>query len=98
MLILSHKTLDVYKISLLLLNEVYSITETFPAKEQFGLTSQLRRAAISVCSNIAEGAARKTKAEKKRFFEISRSSIVEIDTQFEIALILVYTNNAQLEK
>ena len=52
--------------------------------------SQIRRAAISVCSNIAEGASRISKREKKRFYEISRSSLVEIDTQFEIAIMLKY--------
>jgi four helix bundle protein len=54
------------------------------------LTSQLRRAAISVCSNIAEGSSRRTKPEKRRFFEISRSSVVEIDTQIEISFVIEY--------
>ena len=52
--------------------------------------NQLRRAAISVCSNIAEGASRLSKREKKRFYEIARGSLVEIDTQLEISLILNY--------
>lgn len=98
MLQLSHKNLDVYKISLQLVKEVYDLTKTFPKEEQFVLVSQLRRAAISVCSNIAEGSARKSKLERKRFYEISRSSVVEIDTQFEIALILEYIKSNQIEK
>ncbi|MCW3106382.1 MAG: hypothetical protein JWQ09_888 [Segetibacter sp.] len=64
-----------------LVKEVYRITNGFPTEERFVLTSQLRRAAVSACSNIAEGSSRKTKPEKRRFFEVSRSSVVEIDTQ-----------------
>jgi four helix bundle protein len=74
MLNLSHKNLDVYNMALKLLKEVYTITKTFPKEELYVLVSQIRRAAISVCSNIAEGASRISKKEKKRFYEISRSS------------------------
>jgi four helix bundle protein len=98
MLNLAHKQLDVYKIGLKLVQEVYNLTKIFPKEEQFVLVSQLRRAAISVCSNLAEGSSRRTKPEKKRFYEISRSSLVEIDTQFEIALVLEYLHAKQLEK
>ncbi len=90
MLQLSHKKLDVYKITLLLIKEIYTITKEFPDAEKFALITQLRRASVSVCSNIAEGSSRKTDAEKRRFLEISRSSLVEIDTQIEIALMLNY--------
>ena len=90
MLNLSHKKLDVYQIALSLLTKVYQHTKHFPKEEQFVLISQLRRAAVSVCSNIAEGAARRSKPEKRRFYEVSRSSVVEIDTQFEISLKLEY--------
>ena len=96
MLNLSHKNLIVYKISLSLIKEIYIVTKSFPKEEQFTLISQIRRAAISVCSNIAEGAARISKKEKKRFYEISRSSIVELDTQFEIAIILEYYKKGQM--
>ena len=72
MLKLSHKDLDVYRFALKFVKEVYTLTNNFPGKEQYVLTNRLRRAAISVCSNIAEGSARKSKAEKKRFYEISR--------------------------
>jgi four helix bundle protein len=97
MLDLSHKNLEVYKISLLLVKEVYAITKVFPKEEQYVLVSQLRRAVISVCSNIAEGAARKTKPDRRRFYEIARSSLVEVDTQIEAALILNYTNKEQIK-
>ena len=98
MLNLSHKNLDVYKISLQLIKEIYKLTKTFPREELFVLVSQIRRAAISVCSNLAEGASRISKKEKKRFYEISRSSLVEIDTQMEIAIILDYYKKGQMRE
>ena len=96
MLQLSHKKLDVYKTSLSLIKEIYLLTSKFPDTEKFGLTNQLRRAAVSVCSNIAEGLSRKSDVEKKRFLEISRSSLVEIDTQIEIALMLKYLDKENI--
>lgn len=96
MLNLSHKTLEVYKTSLLMVNEVYLLTNQYPATERFGLISQLRRAAVSVSSNIAEGCSRISLKEKLRFFEISRSSLVEIDTQLEISLSMKYLNRDQI--
>lgn len=98
MLNLSHKNLEVYKISLKLIKEVYTVTKGFPKEELYVLVSQIRRAAISVCSNIAEGASRISRAEKKRFYEISRSSLVEMDTQFEISLILEYHKTGQIKE
>lgn len=90
MLNLAHKKLDVWQKSLLLVSEIYKLTKLFPRDEQFGLTSQLRRAAVSVISNIAEGFARTSELETKRFLDIARSSLVEVDTQIEIALKLEY--------
>jgi four helix bundle protein len=87
---LNHKKLDVWILSINLTTKIYAITNQFPKSEVYGLTNQLRRAAVSVPSNIAEGAARKSKLERKRFFEIARSSLVEIDTQLEIAQNLKY--------
>ena len=98
MLQLNHKKLEVWKASVDLVTEVYLITKTFPKEEMFGLTNQLRRAAISVTSNIAEGSARKSNIERKRFYEISRASLVEIDSQIEIAIRLEYLNKDQAEK
>ena len=101
MLDLSHKNLEVYKIALLLVKEIYTVTKLLPKNELYGLTSQLLRAAVSVSSNLAEGAARKSSKEKKRFYEISRSSLVEVDTQIEICMLLEYVkkeNLVQLEK
>ena len=95
---MSHKNLEVYQISLKLIKEVYKATKLFPKEEQFVLISQIRRAAISVCCNISEGAARSSKLEKRRFYEISRSSVVELDTQFEIGIILEYYRNGQMKE
>lgn len=97
MLKLAHKQLEVYQIAMKLVKEVYAITENFPKDERFVLISQIRRAVVSVCSNIAEGAARKSGVERKRFYEIARSSLVEIDTQLEIALNLNYINKEKMQ-
>jgi four helix bundle protein len=88
MLNLNHKNLQVWKRSIELVTEIYIQTNKFPDSEKFGLISQLRRAAVSIPSNIAEGASRKSKIERIRFYEISRSSLVELDTQVEISILL----------
>ena len=98
MLNLMHKKLDVYKKTQLMVKEIYRLTEDLPKHELFGLTSQVRRAAVSVCSNIAEGAARFSNSEKKRFYEIARSSLVEIDAQIEICVNLCYLSSDKLFK
>lgn len=98
MLNLSHKKLDIWKFSLDLLLNIYKLTKFFPKEETFGLTSQLRRASISITSNIAEGLSRTSSLEKVRFLEMARSSLVEIDTQLEIAIVLGYCNETELLK
>ncbi|MCY3764214.1 MAG: four helix bundle protein [Gemmatimonadetes bacterium] len=85
---LSHKKLVVWQKSIDLVNEIYTLTAEFPSTELFGITSQLRRSAVSIPSNIAEGSARSSNSERRRFLEIARSSLVELDTQLEIALNL----------
>jgi four helix bundle protein len=92
MLNLSHKKLIVWNYALELVELIYSITKNFPKSESFGLTIQLRRASISVISNLSEGLSRNSKIEKCRFLEIARSSLVEIDTQIEISIRLNYIN------
>ncbi|MDP2036830.1 MAG: four helix bundle protein [Ignavibacteria bacterium] len=98
MLILNHKKLEVYSNILELVSMVYKITSSFPKSETFGLTSQMQRASVSVMSNLAEGASRKSAVERKRFFEISRSSLVELDSQFEISERLGLTKEMDKEK
>lgn len=80
-----HKKLDVWTSAIDLAQLAYTITDRFPAKEQFGLTSQIRRAAISIPSNIAEGAVRQTKKEFVQFLYVSKGSLSELDTQLELA-------------
>lgn len=98
MIKLNHKKLNVYKASIELVSEIYKLTNSFPASENFGLTSQLRRASVSIPSNISEGSARSSDAERKRFLQIARSSLVEVDTQIEISLKLEYLNEGDIEK
>ena len=92
----AHKKLEVYSIARELVKSIYLATARFPKEEQFLLTNQLRRAAVSVCSNLAEGSSRISKAEKKRFYEIARASLVEMDTQLEIAVDLGYVKPEEL--
>ncbi|MBK6771930.1 MAG: four helix bundle protein [Ignavibacteria bacterium] len=66
---LSHKKLDVWKLSIELIKLIYKLTEGFPKSELFGITNQLRRASVSVASNLAEGCARKSLLEKKKFLK-----------------------------
>ncbi len=98
MLDLSHKKMVVWKKSLLLIKEVYAITDNFPYAEKFSLTSQLRRAAISVISNISEGEARRSKKEKRRFYDFACSSLVEIDAQIEVSLMLQYVSQNDIHE
>jgi four helix bundle protein len=95
---LSHTKLDVYKISREFTLLCYKYTKDFPADERFAMVQQIRRAAISVHLNIAEGASRKSLAERKRFFEISRGSIVEVDAAFDIAVELNYVHKESLQE
>ena len=80
-----HLDLRVWQEALELVTRVYSVTNTFPADERFGLTSQVRRASVSVPSNIAEGAARGSRKEFIHFLTIARGSLSELDTQLRIA-------------
>ena len=90
MLNLKHKKLKVWNKSILLVKEIYKLTKKLPDTEKFGLTSKMRRAAVSISSNISEGASRSSQTERNRFYEIARSSLVELDTQIEISIELEY--------
>ena len=82
---MTHKDLEVYKLSLTLVENIYKLTQSFPASENFGLTSQLRRASISLPSNIAEGSSRGSTKDFIRFLNIASGSLAEIETQLVIA-------------
>lgn len=88
----THKDLDVYNLSMDLITLIYKTTKAFPKEELFGLTSQMRRSAVSIPSNIAEGSARNHKKEFNQFLYISLSSASELDTLITIALKLEYIN------
>jgi four helix bundle protein len=87
---LSHTKLDVYHATKTLALECYKVTRQFPADEKFAMIQQLRRAALSVHLNLAEGCSRKSQPDRKRFFEISRSSVIEIDACLDVAFRLNY--------
>lgn len=96
---MDHKDLDVWKKSMLLVEKVYSISSNFPIEERFGLSSQIRRASVSIPSNISEGAARKGKKENFHFINIALGSLAEVETQYLIATRLTYIEkSAELEK
>ena len=86
----THKDLDVWSFSLDLVEAIYDITKNFPSSEQYGLTSQMRRSAISIPSNIAEGAARSSTKEFIQFLYYSLSSLSELETQIIISERLKY--------
>ncbi|MEO7922736.1 MAG: four helix bundle protein [Chitinophagaceae bacterium] len=94
---LSHTKLDIFAVSKAFVLECYKETRSFPAEEKFGQISQIRRAALSVHLNIAEGCSRKSLVERKRFYEIARGSVVEIDAALDIAVELGYISLKQLE-
>jgi len=94
---LNHQKLDVYSFSKAFVLECYKLTKQLPSDEKFGMISQIRRAALSVHLNIAEGASRKSEAERKRYYEISRGSIIEIDAALDIAKELDYLQNYKIE-
>jgi len=97
MIQLNHKNLIVYQRSIKLVTEVYRLTENYPKTENFGLVSQLRRAAVSIPSNIAEGSSRKQEKDRLKFYQIARSSLAEIDTQIEISVTLGYLSLGNIE-
>ena len=85
MAIHSFKDLISWQKSHELVIEIYRVTEGFPAKEQFGLTNQIRRAVVSVASNLAEGFGRRSPADKSHFYDMARASLHEVQAQLLIA-------------
>jgi len=88
-----HTKLRAFELADHLAVKIYMITKKFPKEEIFGLTSQIRRAVVSVPSNIVEGCARESQMEYRRFVEIAYSSLKEVDYQFSLAVKLAYLQN-----
>jgi len=86
----SHRDLIAWPKAMDLGVSVYEVTKSFPKEELYGLTSQIRRAAISIPANIAEGQGRRSKAEFRQFLGNARGSLLELDTHLELALRLNY--------
>jgi four helix bundle protein len=91
------RELDVWNLAMDLVVDVYRITKNFPTEEKYGLTSQIRRAAVSVPSNIAEGQGRRTAGEFLNQLSVARGSLMELRTQLEIALRLDFMSELQFE-
>ena len=93
----SYRDLHVWRASLTLVEDVYTISMHFPKTELFGLTQQIRKAVVSVPSNIAEGQARQTTKEFLRFLCIARASLAELDTQLILASRLQYAGISEID-
>lgn len=94
----THKDLDVWKKSIDFVVRIYKVTDRFPKNEIYGITSQIRRASVSIPSNIAEGAGRAYDKEFKQFLNIALGSISEVDTQLLIAYKLNYHEKDEYPK
>ena len=94
----AHTDLEAWREGITLVKSVYDVTRTFPVEEKYGLTSQIRRAAISIPANIAEGAARSTRKEFLQFLIIARGSLSELETLFTIAGEVGYLGDGLFEK
>ena len=86
-----HERLEAWKFSLQLAKAMYEMTANFPAEERYGLAQQMRRAAVSIPSNLAEGAGRNSRKEYVHFIGISRGSLAELETQMQLAVMLGFT-------
>ncbi len=98
MLNLSHKKLIAWQKAIDLLPLICNLCKKLPKEETYNLISQIKRATLSISNNLTEGCARKSKPEKNRFFEISRSSLVEVDNCLEAALVLKYIDMNDLSE
>ena len=91
--VVSYKDLDIWKKGIELVKNIYQITERFPRSETYGLTSQLRRCAVSIPSNVAEGFRRQYSKEFKQFLSVAMGSAAELETQIIIAKELNYIDS-----
>ncbi len=93
---MNHKDLEVWKESIELVTEIYKLTSEFPTEEKFGIVNQIRRAAVSVPSNIAEGSARSSDKENLRFLDMACGSLAELETQILISENLGFINSQEI--
>lgn len=93
--LLSLRRIEVWNHGIELVADLYDLTRRFPREEMFGLTAQLRRAAISIPSNVAEGNQRRTVPDRRRFITDAQGSVAEIDTQLEISSRLGYVDDGE---
>jgi len=93
---INHKDLDIWRLGIELVEEVYKITVDFPKEEIYGLTNPMRRASVSIPSNISEGAARSSKKEFIKFLYVALGSLAELETQVIISEKLGYFKGHQL--
>jgi four helix bundle protein len=89
-----HKRLDVWRLSMELVRKTYCLTAAYPQAEKYGLAAQMRRAAVGVPSNLAEGAARASRKEFGQFLSFARGSLSELDTQLDLSEELCLISNA----
>jgi four helix bundle protein len=95
--VISFKDLQVWRVSIELVTEIYRLTDNFPKSEIYGLTNQLRRCSVSIPSNIAEGSGRKNTSEFIYFLYISKGSLLELETQLEISKRIGYLKDQDIE-
>ena len=93
----SYRDLDVWKLAISLVKGIYQLTGKFPASENYGLTSQIRRAAVSIPSNIAEGQGRNSPKEFRQFLSVGLGSLAELETQLIIAQEIDYLTLEELQ-
>jgi len=93
----TYRDLLVWQRAMALVNEIYKISQSFPAMEIYGLTSQVRRCAVSIPSNIAEGYGRRSTGDYKRFLQVATGSLFELQTQIEIVFNLSYINKDKFD-
>lgn len=97
MLELNHKKMQAWSLGMELLVQIYTLASLLPTSEKYNLVSQMQRAALSITNNIAEGAARKSVAERRRFYEVAaRSSSVEVDNCFEVILKMKWADESTI--
>jgi len=94
---LNHQKLDIYLSTKDFVLACYKLSNALPQEEKFGMISQIRRAALSVHLNIAEGCSRKSEVERKRYYEIARGSLIEIDAALDIAKELRYLDEQSIQ-